>query len=63
VENLRWRPERRRALAAAVGGEPWQSRAKRAAATTASPCPASAGSGDITPASGGGNKLINLPIW
>jgi hypothetical protein len=37
VESLQWRPERGRAMAVAVGGEHWQSRAKRAAATAAGP--------------------------
>jgi hypothetical protein len=31
-----------RAMAVVVGGEHWQSRAKRAAASAAAPCPASA---------------------
>jgi hypothetical protein len=41
VESLQQRPERGRAAAVGVGGEYWQSRAKRAAASAAAPCPAS----------------------
>jgi hypothetical protein len=47
VDSLQQRPERGRAMAVVVGGEHWQSRAKRAAATAAAPCPASAGRAQV----------------
>jgi hypothetical protein len=42
MASLQSRPERGRARAVVGGGEHWQSRAKRAAASSAAPCPASA---------------------